>query len=144
MTLRTYIGFDYGQKYLGLATGQSITGTAQPLTTINMLGGKPNWPVIEAIINEWQPGALIVGIALQPDGTDSKLSKLAKKFGATLAQKFKRPVHFIDERLTSVAAREALGLTAFPTHKQKREIDRISAAIILESWLNSVSLEGKD
>lgn len=142
MTHHSYIGFDYGQKYLGLATGQSITGTAQPLTTIQMCQGKPNWPAIEVIINEWQPNAFIVGVALQPDGTDSKLSKLARKFGATLSQKFKRPVHFIDERLTSVAAREALGVTSFPTLKQKREIDRISAAIILESWLNSVSHEG--
>lgn len=142
MTHYSYVGFDYGQKYLGLATGQSITGTAQPLTTINMLQGKPNWPEIENIINEWRPNALIIGIALQPDGTDSKLSKLAKKFGATLNQKFKLPVHFVDERLTSVAAREALGVSSFPTLKQKREIDRISAAIILESWLNSVSHEG--
>jgi putative Holliday junction resolvase len=142
MTHHSYIGFDYGQKYLGLATGQSITGTAQPLTTIQMLQGKPNWPAIEAIIHEWQPNALIVGIALQPDGAESKLSKLARKFGATLQQKFKRPVHFIDERLTSVAARERLGVTSFPTLKQKREIDRISAAIILESWLNSVKYEG--
>jgi len=142
MTHRIYIGFDYGQKYLGLATGQSITGTAQPLTTLHMIQGKPNWPEIKNIVNEWRPSALIVGVALQPDGKDSKLSKLAKKFGATLNQEFHLPVHFIDERLTSVAARERLGISSFPTLKQKREIDRISAAIILESWLNSVSHEG--
>lgn len=136
MTHQTYIGFDYGQKFLGLAVGQSFTKTANPLTTIPMIKGKPNWFLIDNIINEWQPAGLVVGVALQPDGSDSKLSKLAKSFGESLTKRFQKPIYYIDERLTSATARASLGIQSFPSIKQKLEIDRISAAIILESWLN--------
>lgn len=142
MTHQTYLGFDYGQKFLGLAVGQSITMTANPLTTLPMQKGKPNWPLIDDIVAQWRPHAFVVGLALQPDGGDSKTSKLAKSFGETLRQRYQKPTYYIDERLTSVAARESLGIRSFPTAKQKLEIDRISAAIILESWLNRASNPG--
>lgn len=134
---QTFLGFDFGTKYLGIAVGQSITATAQPLTTLKMLGqGQPNWQLLDPIIKEWQPSALIVGLALQPDGSHSATSRKAKAFGQLLAKRYDCPVKFIEERLTSVAARESAKGKFNSIVQKKAEIDRISAAIILESWLN--------
>lgn len=137
MHSNTYLGFDFGLKFLGVAVGQSITQTAQPLATLKMLQGEPNWEQLDPLIKEWQPKALIVGLALQPDGTHSKTSTLAEAFGHSLEKRYERPVYFIDERLTTVAARDLAKTLSRSCDKRKGEIDRISAAIILESWLNS-------
>ncbi|MCS5707418.1 Holliday junction resolvase RuvX [Candidatus Berkiella cookevillensis] len=138
---KTYMGFDFGSKYLGIALGQTITGTAQPLTTLKMLDEKPNWQLLDRLVQEWQPDGFIVGLALQPDGKHSKTSIQAKHFGESLQQRYQKPVYFIEERLTSVAARETIRDKARPSRHNKAEIDRISAAIILESWLNSIAYE---
>lgn len=138
---QTYMGFDFGSKYLGIALGQTITGTAQPLTTLKMLDEKPNWQLLDRLVQEWQPNGFVVGLALQPDGKHSKTSSLAQYFGESLQQRYQQPVYFIEERLTSVAARETIRNKARPSRHDKAEIDRISAAIILESWLNSIAYE---
>ena len=138
---RTYLGFDFGTKSLGIAVGQTITHTAQPLTAIKMQQGQPHWLSLDAVIEEWKPYGLVVGLALQPDGKHSNTSKLAEAFGQLLAQRYQIQVHYIEERLTSVAARAIYKSKASSHASQKTEIDRISAAIILESWLNSMVSE---
>lgn len=138
---QTFLGFDFGTKSLGIAVGQTITQTAQPLTTLKMQAGQPNWVLLDPVVKEWQPHGLIVGLALQPDGSHSNTSKLAYAFGQQLAQRYQQPVYYIEERLTSVAARSACQSRQSKTKAQKTEIDRISAAIILESWLNSAKDE---
>lgn len=138
---QTYLGFDFGVKSLGIAVGQSVTHTAQPLTTLKMLtGAEPNWQLLDPIVHEWQPTAFVVGLALQPDGEQSKTSVLAHQFGKKLQQRYQQPVHYIDERLSSVAARASLRERTRLTSREKAEIDRISAAIILESWLNELTI----
>ncbi|MBN9287645.1 MAG: hypothetical protein BGO43_13765 [Gammaproteobacteria bacterium 39-13] len=133
----TFFGFDFGTKRLGVAVGQSVTKTARPLVTLAMKNG--TLPTeLTAHINEWQPKALIVGLALQPDGSHSKTSLLAQKFGRRLAQAYQLPVFFIEERLTSVAAQERIRDTD-STSLYSRDVDAVAAAIILESWLNSDS-----
>lgn len=135
----TFFGFDFGTKRLGIAVGQSVTKTARPLITLAMKNGVPP-PELAIHINEWQPKALVVGLALQPDGSHSTTSRLAQKFGQRLSVEYQLPVFFIEERLTSVAAEERIRNTN-STSLYNRDVDAVAAAIILESWLNRDSKE---
>lgn len=127
----TYLGIDFGTKRIGVAVGQSITKTATPLATVH--NNQETLVLLNKIIDEWAPKALIVGLALQPDGSHSKTSLAAEKFGNMLEQQYQLPVYFTEERLTSVAARRSLQNTPLSSSQDK---DAMAAAIILESWLN--------
>lgn len=133
----TYLGFDFGTKNIGVAVGQTITQTANPLTTLKAQNGKPNWTELGAILEEWQPRGLVVGLPLQPDGTHSPTSRKAQAFGENLWTRFHCPIYYVEERLTSVAAshtqKQSKGfMSGAPTQ------DAIAAMIILESWLRDL------
>jgi putative holliday junction resolvase len=129
------IGFDYGKKYIGLATGQAITKTARPLTTVLNIAGKPDWKKIAALVEEWQPKALVVGIPLNMDGTQQWITKHAKNFSNSLKKKFSLPVHEVDERLSTVEARQALFDQGGYRALSKEAVDAMAAKYILELWL---------
>ncbi len=131
-----FLGFDFGTKYIGVAVGQTVTCTATPLLSLRAQNGVPSWDQVAALLQEWQPEGLIVGLALQLDGSQSPTSLAAQKFGRRLQNRFKLPIYFIEERLTTVAAREALK-EKYPTSHYLQDVDAMSAAIILESWLNN-------
>jgi len=135
--IMTLIGFDFGTKSIGIAYGQMITKTAKPLTTLKAIDGTPTWNEIQKIIKEWLPDALVVGMPYNMDGTSSDISKEAKKFGTLLKEKFKRPVYFMDERLTTREARAQLLENKGLKHLTKKAIDAASAKVILESFMNS-------
>ncbi len=132
----TFLGFDFGTKYLGVAVGQSITQTARPLITLRVNNGIPRWEELDKIIDEWQPCALILGLAIQPDGSHSNTSKKAMKLGQQLQAHYQLPVHYIEERLTSVAANERVRENP-QASAIERDLDAVAACIILESWLHS-------
>lgn len=131
-----YFGFDFGTKYIGIAVGQTVTQTATPLTTLPAQHGVPSWETLNKLIKQWQPKGLIVGLALQEDGSHSATSLLATKFGKKLNQHFLLPIYFIEERLTTVAARQRLK-ELYPKSYYQHDVDAMSAVIILESWFNS-------
>jgi len=131
-TPQTLLGFDFGEKRTGIAVGQSLTRTATGLTTLHSKQNKPDWPAIEALIKEWQPDALVVGIPVHMDGTEQAMTLLARKFSRQLHGRFNLPVLEAEERLSSVEAEELLG-----TSQDKAAIDQEAARIILQSWLNS-------
>lgn len=120
--------FDYGEKKIGIASGQTLTNTATPLEIISAKNGQPDWQLVQKILNEWQPDKVIVGLPLNMDGSESHLSSLARKFADRIHGRFGISVEMMDERLTSREARE---LSA------DRLIDHISAQLILESWMRS-------
>jgi putative Holliday junction resolvase len=132
---QTFVAFDFGMKRIGIAVGQTITHTATPLTVIKAQDGIPLWPEINAIISEWSPHALIVGVPLNMDGTEQELTFCARRFANRLRERFGLPVHSVDERLTTREARlrhyaqgnRGGGLAV---------VDSIAAQIILESWLS--------
>jgi putative Holliday junction resolvase len=132
----TYLGFDFGTKHLGIAVGQTITKTANPLSMIPMKKGAPNYDLLDAIVEKWQPLGLIIGLPLQPDGTHSQTSLAAKRFGQDLGQHYRLPIYYIEERLTSFQARQSLKDSPALTQAGQNK-DAIAAAIILQSWLNS-------
>jgi len=139
----TVLGFDYGQKKIGVAAGQTTTATAEGLETITASGDE-RFARIHALIEEWQPRALVVGLPLNADGSDNNaLCKAARKFGADLEKRFGLSIHYVDERLTSAEAdsalRETLGAGKKMTEKKRKARDAIAAKLILESWLGKQS-----
>ncbi|MEX2326244.1 MAG: Holliday junction resolvase RuvX, partial [Pseudomonadales bacterium] len=100
------MGFDFGMSRIGVAVGQSVTGTANPLTVLSARNGIPDWSQIENLISEWQPAVLVVGLPLNMDGTNSDMSDRARKFARRLAGRFNLPTTTMDERLTTREAKE--------------------------------------
>ncbi len=103
--LRLLLGFDYGTKQIGVAVGQAITGQARELCVLKAQNGVPDWNRVEALIKEWQPDAIVVGLPLNMDGTPSEMSERAEKFARRLNGRYNLPVHTHDERLTTYAAK---------------------------------------
>jgi putative Holliday junction resolvase len=130
LALQTLLGFDFGKQRIGVAVGQSITGTATALCTITARQGKPDWDRITALIEQWQPTALVVGLPLHDDGSDSEISKSVRQFAKQLHDRYRRPVHTMNERLSTHAAREYM-----QESPGKQEIDAVAAMIILQNWL---------
>jgi putative Holliday junction resolvase len=129
------LGFDFGMKYIGVATGQTITKTATPVTCIRAIDGIPDWQEIEQLIKTWQPTELIVGIPLNMDDSSQLLTHCATKFANRLKHKFKLPVHMVDERLSTWEAKHRLTTNIKnPTSKQLAQINATSAAILIEQW----------
>ena len=134
--LRTFLGFDHGLKNIGVAVGQELTKTASALTVIKARDGIPNWDEIQKLIDEWKPQLLIVCLPLNMDGTEQKMTKVARKFGNRLNGRFQLPVEWQDERLTTFEALEQLGIRSKLQANHRDDVDRISAQLILQSWLN--------
>jgi putative Holliday junction resolvase len=132
------IAFDYGTRFIGVAVGQSITGTASPLPALPAKDGTPNWEQIGVLLAEWQPQRLIVGLPLNMDGTASEMSQRAEKFARRLHGRFGLPVSTWDERLSSYEARgEMLAHSKEIRGNQNFRasgVDSLSARLILESW----------
>ncbi len=120
--------FDFGTKRIGVAVGQSITKTANPLKTVKNINNKPNWNDIEQLIKEWQPDALVVGLPLNMMDEVQEMTVAAEKFMRQLRGRFCLPVYGIDERLSSFEAMQRTGKTA--------DLDPVAAQAILETWFS--------
>ena len=127
----TLLGFDYGPRKIGVAVGQTITGSASPLTTLRSHGERPDWARIEGLIREWQPEAAVVGLPYNMDDSETEIAPRARRFARQLEGRFGLQVHLVDERLTSLEARRQLGRTA----TSLEAIDAMAAKLILETWL---------
>jgi putative Holliday junction resolvase len=131
----TTIAFDYGTKSIGLAVGQTITGTASPLSAIKANDGIPDWQVIGNIFEEWQPQNLLVGLPLNMDGTEQEITQRARKFANRLHGRFGLPIFTYDERLSSVDAKARLFELGGYKKLTKEKVDSVSACLIYESWI---------
>ena len=134
--ITSVLGFDYGKKRIGIATGQTITHSATPCTTLNQVDGNPDWQAIETEIKQWKPQALIVGMPYHTDGSENKMTAAARHFCYELEKRFKLPVFQVDEALSSQQAEEFLKQDMKINKQNKHEIDRIAAAIIVQRWLD--------
>ncbi|MDJ0955254.1 MAG: Holliday junction resolvase RuvX [Arenicellales bacterium] len=131
---QTYLGFDYGNRKIGIAVGQNLTQTARDLDTVSVKGSSPDWERITRHVNTWQPVALVVGVPLDSDGRETAMTKRAKKFGQTLSDRYNLPVHWVNEYLTSEAARLAIA-QGTRSGKTSRKRDQVAARLILETFL---------
>lgn len=128
------LAFDYGERKMGVAVGQSVTATANPLEPLKAKSGQPSWEIVAILLDEWQPDYVVVGCPLNMDDSEQLLTKRAAKFANRLHGRFGIRVELMDERLTSVAAREELFEQFGYRGLKKHSIDSIAACLILESW----------
>lgn len=128
----TLMGLDYGHRRIGVAVGQTVTGTATALEVVPQRGGAPDWARLEALRAQWRPQAWVLGWPVPADGTQTPLLQAVTRFAAELERRCGLPVERIDERLSSHAAREL----AAGQGRGGPGIDAVAAQLILESWFS--------
>ena len=140
---QTVIAFDYGLRQIGIAHGQTLTCSAEGISILKASDGVPNWDQTEALLQEWKPNLLLVGLPLNMDGSESELSRLARKFARRLQGRFNLEVLMVDERLTSQDAKSTLREAGSERQSGRidlTKIDHLAAALILQSWLDQPAL----
>lgn len=132
--IKTLLAFDYGTKNIGVASGQTITHSANSLAGLKAKDGVPDWNQIERLINEWKPDLVLVGLPLNMDDSESELSARARKFGNRLHGRFGVKVEMVDERLSSFEAKGEVMARRGSRDYKNNPVDSIAARLILESW----------
>lgn len=141
------LGFDYGARRIGVASGNRISGSARPLAALMARAGQPDWNRVDALLLEWKPEALVVGLPLTLDGGEQAVTRGARGFAEALAERSGLPVHMADERHTSQeAARRFATQRASGTARRRdaANIDSLAAAVILEGWLADTTSQPLD
>lgn len=133
----TVLAFDFGEKRIGVAVGDTPVGIAHPLTTIAAADRQRRFAAIAALIEEWRPTQLVVGLPAHLDGAEHELSRLARKFARELSTRFGLPVAFVDERLTSVSAEASLIAAGVAPRQRKLRVDQIAAQEILQDYFDT-------
>jgi len=136
-TLHTILGFDFGMKHMGVAIGQCLTQTARPLKPLRAKDGIPNWEELDAYFKEWPVDAIVVGIPYNMDQTPQHTTFAAKKFARRLQQRYSLPIFEVDERLTTVEAKQQLFDSGHYKGKSLNHVDSTAAQLIVEDWLRS-------
>ncbi len=121
---KTILAFDFGEKRIGVAVGNTITKTAEALKIIQEKNQDEKFKAIEALIQEWQPQSLVVGLPTHPDGAEHEMTLNAKRFGNQLHGRFQKEVVWVDERYTSVSVRDGN--------------DALAAQLILQQYLGTL------
>ena len=134
----TVLAFDFGEKRIGVAVGEHLLGIAHPLVTIADEANDERFRQIAALIEEWQPTLLLVGLPLSVDGSEHELTVLSKKFARRLDGRFGLPVAMMDERYTSTQASQTLAEIGVSGRRQKPILDQVAAQHILQSYFDSL------
>lgn len=141
MRARIVLGFDFGHKRIGIATGDTVTGSAAPFGALSSPAGDIDWSAIERLLTQFKPEVLVVGSPRHADGSESALSAAADRFAAELARRAALPVERCDEYGSSIEAAQALRAArrtgSHPRRLQRGDIDGAAAAIILQRWLQA-------
>lgn len=124
----TLLCFDYGLKKIGVAIGNTLTGLARPLTILRPVTKAERFAQIEALLNEWQPDALVVGLPLTLTGAEQYASLRCRRFANQLHGRYAMTVHLVDERGSSLEAQDIL--------TTNEDDDAVAAAVILQRWLD--------
>jgi len=132
----TVLAFDFGEKFTGVAVGESSIGVAHPLGLIVAESGAARMEEAAGLVAEWKPGFLVVGLPLSMDGTEHELTRRCRRFARQLEARFGLPVKLVDERLSSASAEEALRATGKGGRKHKLRAHQVSAQIILQSYFD--------
>ena len=122
------MSFDFGTKKIGVAIGQTITETANPLRILSARDGIPDWQELKNLVEEWQPAHFVVGLPLNMDASGSEMSARAEKFARRLSGRFNIPHTTVDERLSSFEAKLQTG--------GKDPVDALAAKLILETYFH--------
>jgi putative Holliday junction resolvase len=134
----TVLCFDFGEQRIGVAVGEHVLATANPLLTIDNESNEIRFEAINKLVNEWQPKLLIVGLPLSLDGAETSVTQLCKKFARRLNGRFNLPVMLIDERYSSVEASDLLSQSGIKGRAQKEMLDQVAAQTILQSYFDGL------
>ncbi|MGS0679640.1 Holliday junction resolvase RuvX [Shewanella sp. 125m-7] len=134
---KSVLGFDYGTKSIGIAIGQELTASARPLLSIKAVDGIPKWDEIGALITEWKPDLVVVGLPLNMDGTEQEMTQRARKFANRINGRFGIKVETQDERLTTADAKARLFEMGGYKALTKGQVDAMSAVLIIESYFEN-------
>lgn len=130
------MGLDVGTKTIGIALSDPTGMFAQPDRTLSRKGVAKDVAVISSRIVELQVQAVVVGLPLELDGTESRSARLARQIGEAVRTRAQVPVIYVDERYSSVQAERSLIFQGASRDRRKKVIDQAAAAIILQSWLD--------
>ena len=135
--IRVIMSFDFGTKNIGIAIGQGITCTSETLFSLKANDGNPNWKELDDLVLEWKPDLFVVGDPLNMDGSNSEIKILSDKFAKKIINRYKIPLEFVDERLTS---KEAANIIDEKKKKDLaiKDIHQLSAKIILDDWFRRI------
>lgn len=131
---RRVLAFDFGTRRMGVATGQEMLGTGQPLAMIPARDGIPDWTTIEKLLAEWCPDIVVVGLPLNMDDSENDMCARARKFGKRLHGRYHVPVAMVDERLTSFEAKGDVMAAGGSRDYGRHGVDDRAAVLILETW----------
>jgi putative Holliday junction resolvase len=133
----TLLAFDFGEKRIGVAVGDTILKLAHPLLTIEAEENAGKFAQIDALLQEWQPALLVVGLPMTLEGEAHAMTALAQKFAQRLEGRFNLPVMMVDERLSSAEASQALNEAGIRGRAQKQHLDQVAAQTILQSYFDT-------
>lgn len=128
------MAFDFGTQKMGMAVGQSLIESANPLPLFPMKDGIPVWDDLLKIVKQYQPTLFLVGLPLNMDDSESELSARARKFARRLRHQTNIETLMVDERLTTREARDELDHYQAQGRAKKLSADSIAAALFIESW----------
>ena len=139
-----YLAIDYGGKRIGLAVCDTETRIAMPVTSVPGAGDAiMDVQTVHVAAGRYDVDEFVVGLPLNMDGTEGPQAKLVRRFGAELKRATNKPVHFWDERLSSVAAQEKLAPAGLTRKKKKARLDRVAAQTFLQDFLESLPLPSR-
>ena len=132
----TVLAFDYGTQRIGVAVGETDTGLAHALATIPAARDEESMRAIAALVEEWRPGLMVVGLPVHADGVAHAMTERARRFARALEHRFALPVELCDERFTTQAASDALREAGARGRRRKLARDRVAAQLILQDYLD--------
>ncbi|MEQ1882537.1 MAG: Holliday junction resolvase RuvX [Burkholderiales bacterium] len=133
----TVLAFDFGERRIGVAVGELALGIAHPVETIDAVATQPRFSRIAALIDEWRPVLLVVGLPRRMDGTEHQMTELARKFARRLHGRFGIEIALEDERLTSAEAEQDARDSGLSAAQIKMHVDQLAAKAILDSFFRS-------
>lgn len=128
------MAFDFGTRRIGVAVGQELLGSGQPVALIPARDGIPDWQQIESLLEEWRPDLVVVGLPLNMDDTENDMCARARKFGKRLHGRYHVPVEMVDERLTSFEAKGDVMAAGGSRDFGRHGVDDRAAVLILETF----------
>ena len=137
----TTLAFDFGEERIGVAQGDAEVGLSHPLTTVTGGSNEVKFEAVAKLVDEWQPVQFVVGLPVHADGTEHELTRLSRKFGRRLQGRFKLPVYWVDERMSSLYAESLLAEAQVFGRKQKAVLDQVAAQAILQGFFEGGAVE---
>lgn len=132
--VQSVMAFDFGTQKFGIAIGQKMIESVNPLPLFKVRDGIPDWQQLYKIIQEWQPDLFLVGLPLNMDDTESELSLRAKKFARRLQHQTNILTYMIDERLSTREARQQLQHYQAQGQAKRLNADSLVAGLLIETW----------